>query len=637
MKSPTFNTSSKKLLIAIFFCVAAFMFSYELLKETFLGGVLTPWGSHTITIIITSVLATVASFFVHKWAVSEAEIRIAATAFESQESLMITDVNCVILRVNQAFSETTGYMADEVVGLKPNILKSGYHDAAFYQAMWESIERTGKWQGEIWERRKNGEIYPKWLNITAVKDNDGVVTHYIGSHIDISERKAAEEEIKNLAFYDLITNLPNRRLLFDHLEHTLATVNRTGRKGALLMIDLDHFKTLNDTLGHDIGDLLLKEVAQRLKSCVRKGDTVSRFGGDEFVLIIENLSKQMTEAVAETEKITKNIIVTLRQPYQLQQNKCYSTPSIGATLFMDKQLTIDEILKQADIAMYQAKKAGRCAMRFFDPEMQTIVNSRAALESDLREALEKKQFQLYYQVQLDSSYRPLGAEALIRWNHPEIGLIAPFQFIPLAEKNGLIFPIGQWLLDTACAQLKTWQLDVKTRHFVLSINISAKEFHQVGFVTQVQSAIERYKIDPKRLKLELTESLLLDDIEEIIVTMHALKNIGVSISLDDFGTGYSSLQYLKRLPLNQLKIDQSFVRDIETDESDKVIVKTIIAMAHNLGLEVIAEGVETEEQHQLLLTMGCTYFQGFLFSKPVPIEKFEELLTQDFLFKETEH
>lgn len=637
MKSPTFNTSSKKLLIAIFFCVAAFMFSYELLKETFFGGVLTPWGSHTITIIITSVLATVASFFVHKWAVSEAEIRIAATAFESQESLMITDVNCVILRVNQAFSETTGYMADEVVGLKPNILKSGYHDAAFYQAMWESIERTGKWQGEIWERRKNGEIYPKWLNITAVKDNDGVVTHYIGSHIDISERKAAEEEIKNLAFYDLITNLPNRRLLFDHLEHTLATVNRTGRKGALLMIDLDHFKTLNDTLGHDIGDLLLKEVAQRLKSCVRKGDTVSRFGGDEFVLIIENLSKQMTEAVAETEKITKNIIVTLRQPYQLQQNECYSTPSIGATLFMDKQLTIDEILKQADIAMYQAKKAGRCAMRFFDPEMQTIVNSRAALESDLREALEKKQFQLYYQVQLDSSYRPLGAEALIRWNHPEIGLIAPFQFIPLAEKNGLIFPIGQWLLDTACAQLKTWQLDVKTRHFVLSINISAKEFHQVGFVTQVQSAIERYKIDPKRLKLELTESLLLDDIEEIIVTMHALKNIGVSISLDDFGTGYSSLQYLKRLPLNQLKIDQSFVRDIETDESDKVIVKTIIAMAHNLGLEVIAEGVETEEQHQLLLTMGCTYFQGFLFSKPVPIEKFEELLTQDFLFKETEH
>jgi len=605
------------------------MFTYELLKELFFKGTLTPWESHTITIIVTSILATFAALYTRKLISGEAEVRIAATAFESQESMMITDANCVILRVNQAFTKSTGFTADEIVGLKPSVLKSGRHNAAFYHAMWELINSTGMWQGEIWGRRKSGEIYPKLLTITAVKGNDGVVTHYVGTHIDISEQKAAEEEIKSLAFYDPLTHLPNRRLLVDHLKHALASFARKSRKGALLFIDLDYFKTLNDTLGHDVGDLLLKEVAHRLESCVREGDTVARLGGDEFVIILEDLSEQVVDAIVQTEKIGKKIIKTLSQPYQLLHHECHSTPSIGVTIINENELTIEEVMKQADIAMYQAKTDGRNGIRFFDPDMQATINKHAILESELRQALEKQQFQLHYQVQMDSSHHPLGAESLIRWIHPKMGLVSPIQFIPLAEKSGLILPIGKWVLETACAQIKTWQSNELTKHLVLAINVSARQFHQTDFAAQVQAVVQHHAIDPKLLKLELTESLLLESIEDAITTMNQLKKVGVSLSLDDFGTGYSSLQYLKQLPLNQLKIDQSFVSDIEIDENDRVIVKTIIAMAHSLNLDVIAEGVETEEQRQHLLAMCCTHFQGYLFSKPVPIEKFEALLKQE--------
>lgn len=555
--------------------------------------------------------------------------RLAATAFESHESMMITDASSVILRVNQAFIDDTGYAAEEIVGQTPRLLKSGRHNAEFYDVMWESIHRSGKWEGEIWDRRKNGEIYPKWLTISAVKGADGVVTHYVGSHIDITERKATEEKIQNLAFYDPLTGLPNRRLLLDRLQHALASSERSGRSGALLFLDLDHFKTLNDTLGHDIGDLLLRQVAQRLTSCVRDDDTVARLGGDEFMVVLEVLDENAQEAATQTEAINEKIQFALNQTYQLGAHQYRSTPSIGVTLFNGHQTSIEELMKQADIAMYQAKQTGRNRVRFFDPKMQATVDAHAALEHDLREALERQQFQLHYQIQVDSMNRPLGAEALIRWNHPVRGMVPPAQFIPLAEETGLILPIGLWVRETACAQLKAWEQDVLTRDLVLSVNVSAKQFHQAGFVDQVQAAIQRHAINPAQLKLELTEGVFLSSIEDTVVAMNTLNKIGIRFSLDDFGTGYSSLQYLKRLPLDQIKIDQSFVRDIATDPSDAVIVQTIIAMAETLGLTVVAEGVETEVQREYLERRGCTHYQGYLFGRPLPIEEFQALLGQN--------
>ena len=556
------------------------------------------------------------------------ETRIAATAFESQEGMIITDANNLILRVNQAVTVITGYSAEEVFGKNPGMFKSGRHDADFYAAMWERIDNAGTWEGELWNRRKNGEIYPQYLTITAVKDSDGNVTNYVGTFSDNTSSKAAAEEIRNLAFFDPLTQLPNRRLLVDRLQQALTSSARSNREGALLFIDLDDFKSLNDTLGHDVGDMLLKQVAHRLKSSVREGDTVSRFGGDEFVVMLEDLSVHTLEAAEQTEAVGQKILASLNQPYQLSIYKHHSTPSIGATLFSDHKNSIDELMKQADIAMYQAKKAGRNTLRFYDPVMQAGINARVALEEELRSALEKNQFQLFYQIQIDSSNHPIGAEALIRWIHPERGPVSPAQFIPLAEETGLIVPIGQWVLETACAQLDAWQQDRLTRDLVLAVNVSGMQFRQSDFVKQVRETVERHTINPNRLKLELTESMLLENIEDIIATMNSLKEIGVLIALDDFGTGYSSLQYLKRLPIDQLKIDQSFVRDIAVDSSDKAIVSTIIAMSKSLNLEVIAEGVETDEQRQFLLSADCLRYQGYLFSKPLPLEQFENLITR---------
>ena len=556
-----------------------------------------------------------------------ADLSIAAGAFDVQEGLMVTDANGVILRVNQAFTDCTGYTAEEIVGKTPSILKSGRHNQDFYREMWEAVVQTGSWKGEIWNRRKNGEIYPNWLNISAVKQANGAITHFVGSHFDITERKLSEEQINNLAFYDPLTHLANRRLLIDRLQQALASSLRSGREGALLFIDLDNFKNLNDTHGHDFGDALLEQVGERLTTCVRKEDTIARLGGDEFVVMLEDLSEDTLEAAEQTESVGKKILIALNHQYSLGTYLYYVTASIGITLFGKGQST-DELLKKADIAMYQAKKAGRNTLRFFDPQMQLSLAARMALELELRNALDKQQFHLHYQIQVDRSGLPLGAEALIRWRHPERGLVSPAEFIPLSEEIGLIYSIGQWVLETACAQLKEWQNETLTCNLVLSVNVSAKQFHQPHFVERVQVAVQVYDINPALLKLELTESMLLENIEDTIAIMNALSNIGIQISLDDFGTGYSSLQYLKRLPLYQLKIDQSFVRDITTDRNDQAIVSTIIAMAHGLNLDVIAEGVETERQRQFLENAGCCRFQGYLFSKPVPIEQFIALIKQ---------
>ena len=557
---------------------------------------------------------------------AEQQLLIAATAFETQEAIMITDADNTILRVNRAFTDMTGYSADEVVGQNPGMLSSGRHDADFYAAMWNDIQRTGGWDGEIWNRRKNGDVNPQHLIITAVKNQSGIVTNYVATLTDFTMSVEVADRIKNLAFYDPLTQLPNRLLLLDRLRQAVASGARADRSGGLLFIDLDNFKNLNDTLGHDIGDLLLQQVAQRLTSCVREDDTVARLGGDEFVVMLENLSGQPMEAAAQTEEVGEKILAALSQPYQLGTYEHHGTTSIGATLFNDNHQAIDELMKQADIAMYQAKKAGRNTLRFFDRQMQESISARVLLESELRKALENQQFHLYYQIQMDSSLRPLGAEALIRWVHPLRGLVSPAQFIPLAEESGLILPIGQWVLETACAQLKAWQLKALTRDLVLAVNVSARQFHQADFVAQVQAAVQSHAINPKLLKLELTESLLLENIEDTIATMNTLNEVGVQFSLDDFGTGYSSLQYLKRLPLDQLKIDKSFVLDIATNSSDIAIVRTIIAMAQSLGIAVMAEGVETDEQRQILLNNGCFHYQGYFFGRPLPIEQFEAIL-----------
>lgn len=557
---------------------------------------------------------------------AESELRIAATAFESQEGMMVTDADNRILRVNKSFTQITGYASEEVMGQDPCLLSSGKHDSAFFANLWDRLNHTGYWEGEIWNRRKNGELYPEHLTITAVKGENGQVSNYVGTLTDITVSKAAADEIKSLAFYDPLTQLPNRRLLIDRLQQALASSARSGRSGALLFIDLDNFKTLNDTLGHIMGDLLLKQVAERLSACVREGDTVARLGGDEFVVMLEDLDKLALEAAEQTEIVGDKILATLNRSYLLAEQEYRNTPSIGAALFNGHQHTIDELMKQADIAMYQAKKAGRNAFSFFDPHMQEAINARLEIEGDLHKALKNGQLHLYYQIQLNEANRPMGAEALIRWIHPERGFVSPAQFIPLAEETGLIQSIGLWVLETACNQIRCWQGAESTQNLAISINVSAKQFHQSDFVGQVRDAVRIYAIPPRLLKLELTESMLLENIEDIIVKMNQLKEIGVRFSLDDFGTGYSSLQYLKRLPLDQLKIDQSFVRDISEDSSDRAIVRTIIAMAQSLNLEVIAEGVETEEQRQLLSSNGCSHFQGYLFGKPVPITQFEQML-----------
>jgi diguanylate cyclase (GGDEF)-like protein/PAS domain S-box-containing protein len=558
---------------------------------------------------------------------AEEELRIAAAAFEAQEGIMITNADNMILRVNRAFTEITGYSTEELIGQTPRIFKSGQHDSAFYAEMWDCISRTGYWQGEIWDQRKNGEIYPKQLTITAVKDSDGNVTHYVGSHTDISARKASEEEIKQLAYYDPLTALPNRRLLLDRLHQALAASTRSGKYGALLFIDLDNFKSLNDHLGHDMGDLLLQQVAQRLISCVREGDTVSRQGGDEFVVMLEELSENAEDAAAKAKTIGEKIIASLNQAYQLASHEYQNTSSIGITLFINHQHTINVLLKRADIAMYEAKASGRNTLRFFDHDMQKAVTVRAALEADLRNALAKNQFKLYFQPQVRHDGQTIGAEMLLRWKHPTRGFVPPDQFIPLTEEIGLIMPIGQWVLEATCAQLKLWESHALTRHLQLAVNVSARQFHQANFTDQVCAMLDKTRIKAGRLKLEFTESLVFDDIDDTIVKIKILKKKGISFSMDDFGTGYSSLTYLTQLPFDQLKIDQSFVHNIGIKPADTVIVQTIIGMADNLGMDIIAEGVETEEQREFLEFHGCHTYQGNLIGKAMPLAEFERFLS----------
>ncbi|HJV75209.1 MAG TPA: EAL domain-containing protein [Noviherbaspirillum sp.] len=571
---------------------------------------------------------------------ADEQLRIAAAAFESQEGMMVTDANGIILRVNRAFEELTGYSAAEVIGQTPAILKSGRQGEDFYQEMWGVIEQQGHWEGEIWNRRKNGELYPEWLVITAVKDANGRVTHYVSAFSDITARKEAEMQIRNLAFYDPLTTLPNRRLLIDRVTQLLAASARSGRYAALMMIDLDHFKTLNDTMGHDVGDQLLVQVAERLSASVRECDTVARLGGDEFVIMLQDLSIDEKAAATQIETVAAKILATLNQPYPLKgldAGGYRNTPSIGITQFCGRKDGFDVLLKQADIALYQAKDAGRNTIRFYSNEMQSVLNQKALLEAGLRQALENNGFRLYYQPQVNESHVIVGAEALLRWQPPGKPMVGPAEFIPLAEETGLILPIGQWVLESACKQLADWERMSHASAIEISVNVSARQFRQPGFVAMVRNVLTTTGANPSRLKLELTETLILDDVNDTASKMQELRELGVTLALDDFGTGYSSLSYLKRLPLDQVKIDQSFVRHSAADPSDAAIVETIINMSHTLGLQVIAEGVETAEQLAFLQSHECKNFQGYLFGRPMPLDEIEQLLMSAIVSGEASH
>ncbi|RQO79233.1 EAL domain-containing protein [Acidovorax sp. FJL06] len=525
---------------------------------------------------------------------------------------------------NQASEQLYGYTADEALGA--NLLQ-----LIIPPPMREAV------RSHVQHMFATGEVIP--AGELQLQRKDGSPVHVFSSHayiqvpghppemfcidIDISGRKAAEDEARYLAFYDALTQLPNRRLLVDRLQQVLVNGLRSGLTTAVLFVDLDNFKTLNDTRGHEVGDLLLKEVADRLRGCVREQDTVARLGGDEFVVVLQNLGSEAPEAAAQTRTLGELILAQLRLPYDLAGHEHHFSASIGATLLRQHRGSVDEVLKQADMAMYRAKDAGRNTLRFFDPDMQQAVNRRALLETELHNGLRQSQFLLLYQPQVDRQGRITGAEALVRWRHPVQGMVSPAEFIPLAEESGLILPLGHWVMETALRQQAQWRQDPQFAHLSLAINVSARQFLQEDFVAQVLALLQRTGAAPAQIKLELTESLLLDNVDGVIATMHDLKAHGLGFSLDDFGTGYSSLSYLKRLPLDQIKIDQGFVRDVLLDPSDAAIARSIIALAGSLGLDVIAEGVETAEHHQFLLSHGCLAFQGYLFGRPLALEDFE--------------
>ncbi|MES2536808.1 MAG: EAL domain-containing protein [Pseudomonadota bacterium] len=556
---------------------------------------------------------------------ADSRIRDQASLLDNvRDAIIVRGLDYRILFWNRGAERLYGWSSEEAVGRLINDLFDTSGPGV--EEITGQVLEHGEWTGEVTQLKKNGEAMMVEAHMTLVKDVYGVPNSILSITNDITQRNAAQAKIQNLAFYDPLTQLPNRLLLMERLQHAMSISARTRKMGALLFIDLDNFKTLNDTLGHDKGDLLLQQVGLRLAACVRESDTVARLGGDEFVVMLEELSENAQEAAAQTETVGEKILTTFNQPFQLAGHGHFSTPSIGVTLFSGQSNSVDELLKRADLAMYQAKAEGRNAIRFFDPEMQTAVTARVALEADFRRGLQRQEFFLEYQPQLDEENRVIGAEALVRWRHPARGLVTPNEFICLAEETGLILPLGLWVLQTACDQLASWAAQPETAYLNLSVNVSARQFRHLGFVEQALAVIDRTGINPQRLKLELTESLLVDNVEETIAKMATLKARGIGFALDDFGTGYSSLSYLKRLPLDQLKIDRTFVSDVLTDANDAVIVRTIVALGQSLGLLVIAEGVETIAQRDFLARQGCHVFQGYLYSQPLTAEQFEDFI-----------
>jgi len=544
------------------------------------------------------------------------ELRLLAVTFESHEAIMITDGNNQIMRVNQAFTQMTGYTQEDVLGKNPRILSSGKHSASFYQNMWQQLNENGSYESEIWNRRKNGEVYPERHTITTISDDSGKVINYVSIFSDITTQKAHEDRIQYLTFYDQLTSLPNRRLLLNRLQYNLSLSQRNKTYGVLMFLDLDDFKKINDSLGHEVGDELLQQVATRIQQPLRRADTVARLGGDEFVILVANQTLEGEALIEFSSNLAEKIIEAFQQPFNIKGYGYHISTSIGITIFPPTGQTAISILSQADTAIYKSKKTGKNTFCFYEQTMQTIAEAKLVLEHDLRRAIEQRQFSLNYQPQVNNLGQVLAIEALLRWRHPQRDWISPAEFIPLAEDSGLIIAIGQWALINACTQLQSWLREgIEIQH--ISVNVSPKQFRHADFIDNIKTALEQSGLPANKLMLEITEGIVLDNVEDTIQKMDTLKQIGIQFSIDDFGTGYSSLSYLKRLPIDELKIDQSFVRDITTDKDDAEIVATIIAMATHLNLTVVAEGVENFQQLEFLTTNGCTLFQGYHFSRPL--------------------
>jgi len=554
---------------------------------------------------------------------ADTRLRQAAAVFDSTgEGVVITDLAPRILAVNRAYTEITGYEEAEVIGRNPSILQSGRQDEAFYQSLWNAIVERGHWQGEIWNRRKNGEIYPQMLTISTVQDDEGQPKNYVGVMTDISQIKKSEANLERLAHYDPLTGLPNRLLIQSRLDHALAHARREGSQVAVLFVDLDRFKNVNDSLGHPVGDQLLQQITQRINERIRGDDTFGRLGGDEFLIVLDDL-RQASDAAG----VAREVLQILEAPFALEGHRdIYIGASVGISLYPQDGEDAAELVQHADAAMYQAKEQGRNTLRFYTPELSAAVTYRMELESRMRRALAQGEFTLHYQPQVDlATSTVIGCEALVRWNDPEKGLVSPADFIPLAEETGLIVALGDWVLQTACAQFRQW-LNMTSMPLCMAINLSARQLQQPDFVDSVDAIIRRFQLPAERIKLELTESMIMASGEDAASLLASIRALGVRLSIDDFGTGYSSLAYLKRFPIDELKIDRGFVKDIPQDDNDTEIAATIIAMAHKLKLKVIAEGVETREQADFLGQQGCQAYQGYLFSAPLPADAFEKLL-----------
>ncbi len=557
---------------------------------------------------------------------TENQLRLFQRVFEnSGEGIMITDSENRIEKVNLAFTRLTGYRQDEVLGRNPSILSSGLQDREFYVAMWERLANEGFWQGEIWDRRKNGDTYPKWLSISAIRNEKGEAVNYIGSFADIAELKRAEIEIEKLAYHDTLTGLPNRFSLLAKLEQAIAKSRRNQTRLALMFIDLDRFKIINDTLGHHIGDMLIAQVGNRLHNCIRESDVVARLGGDEFVVLITEVASQHDVGL-----VAQKILKDFSQAYLIDGFSLFTTPSIGISIYPDHGDNINVIMKHADAAMYQAKSEGGNGFRYFEEAMTRKSSERLDLENGLRSALENGEFELHYQPQVSAEGKIRGLEALVRWRHPEFGLVPPDRFIPIAEETGMIQGLGKWVLEAASRQMKRW-LDKGCSPMRIAINVSSQEFLQTGFPESVSGIIADVGIRPEQVELEITESAAMSHPEKIIGIMHALKEASFRLSIDDFGTGYSSLAYLKLFPIDQIKIDRSFIKDIAVDSNDMAITVSTIGLARKLGLEVVAEGVESRHQSEILFSHGCDLIQGYAFSRPIPAEEIERLLAQPIL------
>ena len=581
-----------------------------------------PQSPNRIDLDLIGEFARIAGLAVQRVRASIALRQAAAVLQSTREGVLITDLDGCITTINPAFTQITGYDETEVRGRNPKLLQSGRHDKTFFLSMWASVQQTGHWQGEIWNRRKDGELYPQLLTISTVRDDRGLPTHYVGVMTDISQLKQSEARLEHLAHYDPLTNLPNRLLLLSRMKHALEQAERQRHQVAVLFIDLDRFKDVNDSLGHPVGDKLLEVLAQRMRKRLRDNDTLGRLGGDEFLVVLEGLERPEDAA-----GVAQNLIRELEQPFALPKgHEVYIGASIGISVYPGDGQDANTLIQHADVAMYQAKEQGRNTYRFYTTALSSAVNERLDMGSRLRRALAQSEFVLHYQPQFDIKTGAMtGCEALLRWHAPEEGMIAPDRFIPLAEETGLIVPLGEWVLKTACAQAKAW-LDAGRAPLIMAVNLSGRQLHDREVVRCVSAILEETGLPPERLKLELTESAIMGHGEQAKSLLHKLKALGLRLSIDDFGTGYSSLAYLKRFPIDELKIDRGFVRDIPQDLNDVEIAAAIIALARNLNLKVVAEGVETREQLEFLARQGCHAYQGYLSGKPMPADEFTRLM-----------